>query len=357
MHDYKGCFHIHSTESDGDVPLPDIINAAGHVGLDFMVMTDHAPLPVQDSRPIGWQDGVLVAMGLELNAGGQHCVILGPQPADLSRQIDVKPRDKAIEYLQGIRENGGLVIAAHPHTFKKRLFRIGPPGWHDWDVEVFDGIEIWPYMHDWIRDLRLRNFVSHVRRPHTWITGPETDILGHWDQIGRQRRCAGIGALDNHARRFPFRRWGPALLEIFPHDYCFRTVRTHVLASEPLSGDPTSDLRELYNLIGGGRSYISYDYLADATGFSFTARRKGETFHMGDEIPLADPLQLAVTCPVHGAIRLLRDGQEIASTHGVDLEVAAREVGVFRAEVRLEGLPWIFSNPVYVRDVGRIRSP
>jgi hypothetical protein len=126
--------------------------------------------------------------------------------------------------------------------------------------------------------------------------------------------------------------------------------------SEPFSGDATLDLAKLYSLIARGRSYISYDYLADATGFLFTAKRERETFHMGDEIPLTGPLHLAVTCPAKADIRLLRDGQEIASTHGTDLEAAANEVGVYRVEVHLEGLPWVFSNPLYVRDVGNIRS-
>jgi hypothetical protein len=115
-------------------------------------------------------------------------------------------------------------------------------------------------------------------------------------------------------------------------------------------------LRKLYSLIALGRSYISYDYLADATGFLFTARREGETFNMGDEIPLIGPLQFVVTCPDNGDIRLLRDGKEIASTHGIDLEAAANQVGVYRVEVRLDGLPWVFSNPVYLRDISNMRS-
>ena len=77
---------------------------------------------------------------------------------------------------------------------------------------------------------------------------------------------------------------------------------------------------------------------------------------MGDEIPGADPLHFAVTCPADGAIRLLRDGQEIAATSGGDLEVAANEAGVYRVEVRLAGLPWIFSNPIYVREDGEVPS-
>jgi hypothetical protein len=356
MYDYKGCLHIHSTESDGDVSLPEIIEAARDAGLDFIVMTDHAPLPVVDSRPTGWQGNVLVAIGLELSAGGQHCVILGPEPRELSRQTNIKPRDEAIECLQSIRRDGGIVFVAHPHTFKKRLLHLGPPGWHDWDIDAFDGIEIWPYMHDWIRDLKLRNFISHIRHPDRWITGPEPDVLKHWDQVGRRRRCVGLGALDNHARRLPFRRWGPALVEIFHHDYCFRTIRNHVLASDPFCGDANIDCRTLFNLLASGRSDVSDDYLADATGFLFTATREGKTFHMGDEVLVGGSLSVDVTCPADGTIRLLRDGEEIGSARGCDFEATVDKVGVYRVEVHLAGLPWIFSNPIYVRNVGEPAS-
>ncbi len=349
VHDYKGCLHIHSTESDGDVPLREIIDAAGRCGLDFIVMTDHAPLPVVESRPTGWQDGVLVAIGLELAVASQHCVILGPEPRQLSLETNLTSHTEAIEHLKNIRRDGGFVFVAHPHSHRKRLFRLGPPGWHDWEVDAFDGIEIWPYMHDWIRDLRVRNFLSHIRHPDRWITGPDADVLKRWDQTGRRRRCVGLSALDNHARRLPFRRWIAPLLEIFPHDYCFRTVRTHVLAEDPFSGDAASDLPKLYHLLARGRSYVSYDYLADATGFLFTASRDGETFQMGEEVPVGDRLLFAVTVPEPVTIRLLRDGQELASTRGSRLEAIAGEPGVYRVEVHLADRPWIFSNPIYVR--------
>ena len=349
LRDYKGCLHVHSTDSDGDRSIPHIIAAARDAGLDFIVLTDHVPLPLNPQRPDGWQDGVLVAVGLELRAAGEHCVVLGPEPAQLARHTNVLDHDEAIDRLQQIRAGGALVFVAHPRTVRKRLFHLGPPGWTDWDLDIYDGIEIWPYMHDWIRDLKLRNFLSHVREPDRWITGPEPDVLRHWDQAGARRRCVAVGALDNHARRIPFRRWGPALLEIFPHRQCFQTVRTHVLAPQPFTGDAAADLPALYALLAQGRSYVSYDLLADATGFTFAAERQGRPILMGDEAPAGSPLDFRARCPVDAALTLLRDGQPIARATGRELAARADQPGVYRIEARLDNRPWLFSNPIYLR--------
>lgn len=349
LHDYAGCLHIHSTMSDGDVAPPQIIAAAREAGLRYVVFSEHPPLREDHGQLAGWHDGVLVALGAELKTGGQHCMALGMDGATLRGLREREDAAAGIERLARIRQGGGLVFVAHPKTVRKPLFHVAPPGWHDWDVDAFDGIEIWPYMHDWIRDLRLRNFLSHYRHPDRWITGPEPDVLRHWDEVGRRRRCVGIGALDNHARRLPFRRWGPPLLEIFPHRYVFRTIRTHVLSPEPFTNDAPADLATLRELLRAGRCYVSYDLLADATGFRFEAEREAQTFQMGDEVPAASAIEFRASLPVEADVRLLRDGQPLASTTGRELTASAAEPGVYRIEARLEGRPWLYSNPIYVR--------
>jgi hypothetical protein len=74
---------------------------------------------------------------------------------------------------------------------------------------------------------------------------------------------------------------------------------------------------------------------------------------MGETLALDSAVELRVTTPAHGLLRLLRDGQVLAQARGCELAAMTPRPGVYRAEVyrrfagRLRG--WIFSNPIYVR--------
>ncbi|HUT36586.1 MAG TPA: PHP domain-containing protein [Planctomycetota bacterium] len=344
MHDYKGCLHIHSTFSDGHAAVPEILDAARDAGLDYIVLTDHATLQARADGFGGWHDGVLLDVGAELDAGHHHCLALGLE------DLDGVLRPGGTEAtLNAIRQRGGLVFVVHPRPVHKPLFDVWVPGWTDWHLDAFHGLEIWPYMHDWIRRLHPWNLLSHCRRPERWVEGPDRDILGHWDAVGRRRRVVGIGSLDNHAKRVPFRRWGLALLEVLPHGYVFRTVRTHVVSPQPFCGEAAADLRLLHGLLAQGRCYVSYDLLADATGFRFEGRRAGDVLQMGDEAPAGEPVELRATCPAEADLRLMRDGTPVAAARGRELVATAPGPGVYRVEAFLDSRPWVFSNPIYLR--------
>ena len=165
--------------------------------------------------------------------------------------------------------------------------------------------------------------------------------------MNRLRPVAGIGSLDNHARRLPFRRWH--FLEILPHDYAFRTVRTHVLSPQPFSGDAAADTALLYRLLAEGRCYVSYDLLADPSGFLFEATIGGAVFPLGSELAPEGPVELRAATPRPADLRLLKDGEPVARTDGQALVFTASEPGVYRLEAFLGGRPWIFSNPIYLR--------
>jgi len=342
LHDYKGCLHVHSTYSDGDASVQEILDAARRAGLDYLVLTDHDTLQARHDGFAGWHDGVLLVVGAEVHAGRHHCMALGLEELDgLSRTRRTK------DTLEEIKARAGLAFVVHPCPCHKPLFGVWVPGWDEWDLECFDGLEIWPYLHDWISDLTPWNFFSHHRQPDAWVKGPDQRVLRWWDICGQRRRVVGIGSLDNHARRLPFRRW--PLLEMLPHDYAFRTVRTHLVSPQPFTGNAEADTALLYRLLAEGRCYVSYDLLADPSGFLFEARRGQATLPMGSEVPAGAPVDLSVTAPRAAHLRVLKDGQTIAETHGAALSLSAGEPGVYRVEAFLEGRPWIFSNPIYLR--------
>jgi len=345
MHDYKGCLHIHSTYSDGHSAVGEILAAAREAGLDYIVLTDHDTLAARDDGLAGWHDGVLLDVGAELEAGDHHCIALGLHHLD---GVAGAPTIEAA--FEAIRRRGGLAFVVHPVPVHKPLFDACVPGWTDWHLDGFHGLEIWPYMHDWIRDLHLWNFPSHYRHPDRWIKGPDAEVLRRWDEVGRRRRVVGIGALDNHAKRVPFRRLGLAFLEVFSHRRAFATVRTHVLSPEPFTGRADEDAATLHRLLAAGRCYVSYDLLADATGFVFEAVRGETTVPMGAEVKArGGALHFRVEAPVAAELRLLRDGGAVAAARGRELAAADDRPGVYRVEATLGGRPWVFSNPIYVR--------
>lgn len=345
MHDYKGCLHVHSAYSDGHRTVAEIVEAARAAGLDFAVLTDHATLAARDAGLAGWHEGLLLDVGAELDAGHHHCLALGLESLDGV----LHPRSTR-DTFQAVRDAGGLVFVVHPHPVRKPLFGVWVPGWTDWGLEAFHGVEIWPYMHDWIRRLHPWNLLSHCRRPERWIQGPERDVLARWDAAGRRRRVVGIGSLDNHAKRLPLGRLAPALLEVLPHRYTFRTVRTHVVSPQPFSGETAADLALLHCLLASGQCYVSYDLLADATGFRFEGSLAGTTLPMGAEAPAGGPVALRAASPAPAELRLLCDGTPIAAATGRELEATVQGPGVYRIEAFLGGRPWVFSNPIYLRE-------
>ena len=50
---------------------------------------------------------------------------------------------------------------------------------------------------------------------------------------------------------------------------------------------------------------------------------------------------------------MLRDGVRIEAKTASELATEVNGPGVYRVEVKLGGRPWVFSNPIYLRDVER----
>ena len=336
--DYKGCSHIHSTYSDGSGTMEEIVEAGREAGLDFIVVTDHNTLEPKYDGWQGWHDGLLVVVGAEASPRHMgHCVALGIERCRNYRGI---PPDV---YLKEVQEQGGMAFVAHPLGKTKRLFRVRLAPWAKWDLDGLAGMEIWSYMHDWIDELTLLKFWSHYRKPHAQISGPDPKVLAIWDELTRRRRVVAISGLDVHARK----SWPIPILNVFPYSELFKTIRTHVIVPS-FSGDDLKDVKLVEEAHRGGRCYVAYDLLADATGFSFTGESGRESCHMGATLPLAENATLSVRSPYECEIRLLRHGEEVASGQGTQVEHETGLPGAYRVEATIDGQPWVFTNPIYV---------
>ena len=345
FYEYEGSIHCHSRYSDGSGSLEEIINKATLAKLDFVILTDHDTLaPLFDGYE-GWHDNLLLLVGQEVSPkSGCHYLAF-----NLEKEIQGKERTDYQNLIDEVNELGGFGFIAHPYGAKKPplLVRKGHL-WTDWQVERYCGIEIWSYMADWVNNVNFFTFIYYQVFPERAIKGPPSEALQKWDEIAQNRHIVGIGSTDAHALSFPFFRF----IKFLPYEYLYCTIRTHVLLNKPLSKSSLhEDKREIYAALKAGNCFIAHDIIADSTGFLFSGNIGGENdLVMGQETTFNQMAKLSVFVPYHAEIRLLRNGQIIQNIDAKKLHISINESGVYRVEVYLEGRPWIFSNPIFLRN-------
>mgnify|MGYP006952624035 CR=1 FL=1 len=142
-------------------------------------------------------------------------------------------------------------------------------------------------------------------------------------------------------------------MKLDSYETTFRLVRNHVL----LEKDKPLSQENLLQALKTGRCYIAFDVFADAKGFSFTAENGAETRTMGDEIALSQGVKLRASAPLAARFVVFKNGEQIYEAKDTaQIEFPVKEAGAYRTEVYLDALdapyaqlPWIISNPVYVR--------
>jgi hypothetical protein len=344
LKDYAGSFHIHTSMSDGTGSIFDVVEAGHHAGVDFLVITDHNSVAYRTEGFEGWYGKLLVLVGQEVTPVRNHLVVMG-----VDEVIQSEDLGDAEEHVQRAAGLGGFSVAVHPHHhphYRRSFWKVIPTPWDNWDKPEIQAVELWSYMADWVHPINLFNPISmiyYIKRPHKAIQGPSASVLAEWDKITQKRQVAAIGGVDAHARRDPLR-----IFCVFPYEFLFRTIRTHIIAPE-FTGTLEDDEKIVLRAFRRGHCYISYDMLHDARGFMFECAGTGRDCIMGDVIRFEKGLTLRTRLPVSAEIRLIDNGREWVHKDGDSLEVDVQEPGVYRIEARLNGQPWVFSNPIYIR--------
>ena len=343
-HEVAGNLHMHTPYSDGEWFHDQIALAASQAGLDFVVVTDHN-LWVQG--PQGYHRNVLVLIGEEIHNARRypqvdHLLAYGAE-AELS-QCAAHPQ----ELIDAVRAHGGLAFIAHPHDYALKFMHEPGIPWVDWDVDGYTGLEIWNYMSEFKTRLpnRLMAFL-YAYQPQRAIRGPFKETLKLWDDLlAAGRRVIGMGGADAHANPYVL---GPIKRVIFPYEYLFRCVNTHLLLDEALTGDVEYDKYLIYSALASGRSWVGYDLLGSTKGFSFTGRSHAEHAGLGAEMRRAGAVNFEVYVPLPATIQVVRAGHGVvARTHGARMKFTSVEAGAYRVEAYRGGKGWIFSNPIYV---------
>ena len=347
-YEYTGNLHVHTSYSDGQALHTEVVQAAAKAGLDFVIVTDHN---VWVDKCEGYYDYVLLLVGEEI-----HDVRRRPQANHLlvyNTEGELSPLASDPQGLiDAANQQGGFSYLAHPYEYGSPLSpSLAPIPWADWDVTGYAGIEIWNYMSEF--KARMRNklaalFYAHF--PTLGIRGPFQATLRQWDQLLAQgRRVSAIGGADAHGNTYSM---GPIHRQLFPYEYLFRCINTHIVTERPFIGRLENAKQLIYDALRAGHTWVGYDLPASTAGFRFHARSGSKQALMGDELARAGATIFEIQTPASADIRLLLNGQIMARTRGEYLKFTTAEPGVYRVEVyrnyRLGRRGWIFSNPIYV---------
>lgn len=377
--DYRGVMHVHSLLSHDSRSKPEEIRKACQtVGVEVVMFNEH-PADHYDFVKDGHRglvEGVLFVPGAEF--GG---LLAYPQ-----QPVTQKEFKSPQERVDVVNQAEGMTFLCH---LEERM---------DWDLTGMTGSEIYNTHADFKNETRL---VKTLRSPIGMIplllgsrSYPQetmaalqdypADYLKRWDELCQKSRLTGVAANDAHHNQglsgviqedgklklidrleeeqgtidpkdVPLlapllfgKKAGEkiVLMDLDPYERSFTHVSTHMLLSEQTEPAVREALK-------AGRTYVSFEWIADPRGFNFQAIQGEKVFEMGSEIPFAAGIRWRSATNLPVRFRLMKDGKEVDSQLGREYALEVKEPGVYRMEawVNLPDGPqiWILSSPIYIR--------
>ena len=374
--DLRGVFHSHTLLSHDSMIQPAaIVRAAKLAGIDFIFLTDHPAKPPKQVPPElnGEFEGVTLIPGVETSRG---------MLAWFFDTTSVDNEAKLADEITAVQEQGGVTAVCHPDE---------PRPWDD--LPPFTAMEIYN-LH---ADAKKSNFSITYRLSENFWSGPKypmqmyhglfrdpAEYLAIFDRLDQKRRIVAIAGNDAHQNNglrlivsangtllltdtgpykgkplAEYKNWlakhyaqghatGETLWrwDIDLYERSLHFVNTHLLAT----GKSPAELRAA---LEAGHAYVAFDSLVTATGFDFFYRSDDGDWIMGDEATFSSSGVFTASMPAEGRLLLKRNGVIVAEEHGSELRYAPKQPGVYRVEgyLEVEGrmVPWIYSNPIYLR--------
>jgi len=346
--------HMHTTYSDGTGTHEELAQAAINAGLDAIIVTDHN-IWVEGIEKYYYmgEKKVLVLVGEEV-----HDQVRQPQKNHLlvfnadQEMSQYAPNPQNL--INQISESGGISFLAHPIDPEAPKFNQDDLSWVSWDVHGYTGIELWNAMTEF--KSHLKGYVPAIKYTFNFdqvAHGPFPDTLSLWDQLlAKGEPVVAVGGSDAHQLQGSL---GPIKRQLFPYEQHYRAVNTHLILTEPLSGNLLADKRLIYQALATGHAFVGYDLPAPTKGFRFSAHSDRKDHIMGDTIEGSQSVTLQIKLPQAAECLLIKDGEVIKTSHKrVSLIHRVEEPGVYRVEAYIEfkgkRRGWIFSNPIYVRE-------
>jgi hypothetical protein len=352
-----GVLHIHSSRSDGRGTPEQIAHEAARAGLKFIVITDHGDATRTPDPPV-YHEGVLCLDGVEISTSAGHYIAIDMPAAPYPLAGEAR------DVVDDVRRLGGFGIVAHPDSPKPEL------RWREWTAP-FDGLEVFNLDTSWRRRVTdttwrpkaglLTKMLTYPVRPAESIASliSRSEIYYRWDALSRRRHVVTVAGADAHAQ-IAWRGGDPiatrASVPIPSYAASFRALSVRVRTDTPLTGIAAADGAAIFRAIRGGHLYTSVDGVATPPAFEFTATNARATARAGDELPASGPVELRVrsNAPAGFTTTVWQGVTPLADRLDHDFTVTAPAgPAVYWVEIHAEGgwprLPWITSNPIYVR--------
>ncbi|HEY6100232.1 MAG TPA: PHP domain-containing protein [Anaeromyxobacter sp.] len=330
----RGAYHVHTARSDGRGTLDDVVRAAKQAGLQFVVVTDHNLLALDEQ---GYRDGVLVVEATEVSTAFGHVVALGVPRALTAQEREEDP-------LGAICALGGVAVVAHPFHPRRPFTGWDRGPWRGFEVVSND--TAW---HSVVHDRAVgKAALAALSLP--WDSARSVLTLSDSpdDELHR---------FDEELRAAAARPGAPSPAKVLlcaadAHGYpsyraAFEAFSMHLPVV--LTGDAERDVRAVVGALAGGTGTCVFDGEAPGRILRLARGRKVGTLEAGPAALLRGATSV-----------LLRDGVVIPHVVVAGPNVALTlGVGVIRCEdgcaagnYRLElwrgGQPWIFTNPVSI---------
>ena len=356
-----GVIHVHSSRSDGRGTPEQVAHDAARAGLKFIVITDHGDATRTPDPPV-YREGVLCFEGTEISTRDGHYIAIDMPASPYPLGGDAR------DVVEDVKRLGGFGIVAHPDSPKPEL------AWKAWNTP-FDAIEILNLDTMWRRRLAepgWRGKLALQTRLLTYAIRPVESIaslalpsraLAQWEAVARRRHVVMLAGADAHAQ-IAWRASDPisAKLAIPVPSYVsmFRAMSIRVHLERELTGDAKTDFAIVMRGLRTGHLYTAVDGIATPPAFELTATNSLGTVRMGDQLAVAGSATLHVRSNAPDGFTTTIWNGATAVTAGSterDFTVTLPDgPGVYWADVRPAGkrsaMPWIATNPIYVRDPG-----
>jgi hypothetical protein len=255
--------------------------------------------------------------------------------------------------IDSINKDQGLSFIAHSYDPELSIFDEEDLSWVDWSVSGFTGLEIWNNLSEFkIRVSGIPAAFFYGFFPAFLAKEPPIQIREKWDSlIAQGKKVVAIGGSDAHTLIYNF---GPFRKTVFPYRYHFKTINTHILIKNELTGDAKNDSEILLNAMREGNAFIANDRIKSGKGFRYNLKADGNSFIMGNEVDFKKGMVLSAELPAEAECVLIRNGEPVFQKKKCrQISFPVEIPGVYRLECYrshlFEKRGWLFSNPIYIR--------
>lgn len=337
QNNYLGAIHIHSKFSDGTGDVKTICRAAKAAGLDWIIITDHNNMDVQE----GFIDGICVIKGEEISSENNHYIAFGLHKIVSS---DLQPQ----KFVAEVRKQGGFGFAAHPDESESRKNSSSPIKWLDKNIKP-DGVEIWNWFSEWADNYSDKNIFEQAYAylfKHKLVTRPNPETLIWWDELNNETEnvIPAIGGVDAHALRIK-RYMIP--VTIFPYETMFKTITNIVSLNTDLSNDFETAKKQILTAIREGRNLIVNRHICNEVPEINMENSVGKVYP-GQSLVLDNTTFINIKLCKNFEIKLVCNGVLIWNKVAKFVKLPIVKKGKYRVEISTNKYGYAYSNPVVV---------